>query len=64
MDSFFANASFLFVFDQDFAWGNQDLSMVQSHAVPSKGGDIRLTLNEGGGQMPRLNPNWHQNRVF
>ena len=32
--------------------------------MPSQGGDIRLGLNEGGGQMPGLNPNWHHIWVF
>ena len=64
MDSFFANASFLFAFDQDPARGDQEFSVVQSYAVPSQGVDIRLGLNERGGQMLGLNPNWHHIWVF
>ena len=61
MDSF-ANASFLSAFDQDPAGGDHDLPKDQSYTMPSQGVDI--SLNEGGGLLHGLNPNWHQNWVF
>ena len=57
----FANASFLSAYDQDLAGGDQNLSLIQSLAGPSHEGDIRQSLNEGGGHIPGLNPEWHQN---
>jgi hypothetical protein len=59
MDSFYANASFLIALNQDHAGVDQNLPRGQTYTLPSQGGDI--SLNEGGGQPPRWNPNCHQN---
>jgi len=61
MESFFANASFLFAFDQDPVRGEPVLT-IDHHpcVVPSEGEDISLSFNQGELQMSGLNPNWHQ----
>ena len=62
---FFANASFLFAYDQEHVSGERVLpSDFHPNVVPNQGGDFDLSFNQGEVHVSVLNPILHQDWVF